>query len=174
MPAKTKCDPKTVQAIPDDQALLLAEANVNPRTGFATDYLNHFNEAIMLLELLADVPECLEDFFAWRPKTYDEHFAASTSKHHEVARAAYAGADPELREQFDALATSMNEILMATREVMRQDARDRGAHAIADLAVRWVKPLLFRARAVINGTDPEDPAQATGAPQTAVDALFSR
>jgi hypothetical protein len=29
-------------------AAVLKAANINPKTGLATDYLNHFNEAIML------------------------------------------------------------------------------------------------------------------------------
>jgi hypothetical protein len=35
----------------DEEARIarLRAANINPRTGLATDYLNHFNEAIMLL-----------------------------------------------------------------------------------------------------------------------------
>jgi hypothetical protein len=41
----------------------LAKANINPTTGLATDYLNHFNEAIMLLDLVATVPDCLPDLF---------------------------------------------------------------------------------------------------------------
>lgn len=36
----------------------LRVANINPRTGLATDYLNHFNEAVMLLEMVPDMPEC--------------------------------------------------------------------------------------------------------------------
>lgn len=40
----------------------LRVANINPRTGLATDYLNHFNEAVMLLEMIPDMPECAEDF----------------------------------------------------------------------------------------------------------------
>ena len=36
----------------------LAAANINPRTGLASDYLNHFNEAVMLLDLLQQAPEC--------------------------------------------------------------------------------------------------------------------
>ena len=171
MTAAAKGDPTNLRAQPDDEACLIA-ANVNPRTGFATDYLNHFNEAVMLLELLAETPECLGDFFAWRPKKYDEHFAASKSKHRQVALAAYAGADPELRGQLDTLADSMNEILMATREVMRQDLPNN--IAIADLAVRWVKPLLVRAAAVINGTEVQTAAGADTAAQTTVDALLAR
>jgi hypothetical protein len=156
-------------APPDDEACLIA-ANVNPRTGFATDYLNHFNEAIMLLELLAEMPECREDFFAWRPKKYDEHFAASKSKYRDVAIAAYAEADPVLRQQLDTLANSMNEILLATREVMRHDISSDSAIAVADIAVRWVKPMVLRAGAVINGTEAEHRAIN---PQSAVDALLA-
>ena len=33
--------------------------NVNPRTLLATDYLNHFNEVLMLIELVPDDPERL-------------------------------------------------------------------------------------------------------------------
>ena len=36
--------------------------NINAATGLATDYLNHFNEAIMLLEMLASAPEFRDDF----------------------------------------------------------------------------------------------------------------
>src|SRR5688572_27793033 len=129
----------TGQAPLDDEACLAA--NVNPRTGFATDYLNHFSEAIMLLELMRDVPECRDDFFAWRPKKYDEHFAASKFRYRDVAIAAYSKADPALRRRLDWLANSMNEILMATREAMSKDLSAGSATGIADLAVRWVKPL---------------------------------
>src|SRR2546430_6889957 len=55
----------------------LKAANINPRTGLATDYLNHFNEAVMLLEMIPDIPECAEDFLQWRPLSYAEHFTAS-------------------------------------------------------------------------------------------------
>ena len=61
-------------------AARLAEANINPATGLATDYLNHFNEAIMLLEMLSSCPDCRDDILAWRPMSYREHFEASGFK----------------------------------------------------------------------------------------------
>jgi hypothetical protein len=153
----------------------LIEANINPRTGLATDYLNHFNEAIMLLEMFAELPECRDDFLAWHPKKYDEHFAASNSKHRDITIAAYAEADPELRQRLDTLADCMNEILAATREVMRKGLSESAATTVADIAVRWVKPLVARAGAVINGTEAENGAAGRNvAPQTAVDALMAR
>ena len=51
--------------------------NINPATGLSTDYLNHFTEALMVLEMVRDMPECIDDLRAWQPKTYTEHFAGS-------------------------------------------------------------------------------------------------
>ena len=53
----------------------LAAANINPKTGLASDYLNHFNEAIMLLDLLPTTPECIVELIGWEPMSYEEHFA---------------------------------------------------------------------------------------------------
>src|SRR5580698_1252656 len=88
----------------DDGAVALADANINPATGLATDYLNHFNEAIMLLEMVSSCPECLEDFLGWRPMSYREHFVASRFTGRDLAIAAYDAADPDLRNCLDALA----------------------------------------------------------------------
>src|SRR3979411_3541707 len=67
------------------RAAQLRAANINPRTGLATDYLNHFNEAIMLLEMIPDMPECAEDFLLWYPLSYREHFMASNFKARDLA-----------------------------------------------------------------------------------------
>jgi hypothetical protein len=75
-------------------AARLADANINPATGLATDYLNHFNEAVMLLEMLSMCPDCLDDFRGWRPLSYREHFEASRFKGRDMAIAAYDGAEP--------------------------------------------------------------------------------
>jgi len=38
-----------------------ADTSINAATGLSTDYLNHFNEAIMLLDMLRDAPDCRDD-----------------------------------------------------------------------------------------------------------------
>src|SRR3984957_1359619 len=81
----------------DARAAQLRAANINPRTGLATDYLNHFNEAIMLLEMVPDMPECAEDFLGWQPLSYREHFTASNFKARDLAIAAYEAADTAVR-----------------------------------------------------------------------------
>src|SRR5881227_3877479 len=95
------------------RAAQLRAANINPRTGLATDYLNHFNEAIMLLEMIPDLPECAEDFLTWRPLSYAEHFMASNFRARDLAIEAYDSADAKIRAQFDHITDNMTSILTA-------------------------------------------------------------
>ena len=137
---------------PDEaRAAQLRAANINPRTGLATDYLNHFNEAIMLLEMVPDIPECAEDFLAWHPLSYAEHFTASNFKARDLAIEAYDSADEGIRVQFDNLTSSMTSILTAVRDAMRTAHHDRTRAMLAGQAIGWVKPLVAQAGGVING-----------------------
>jgi hypothetical protein len=147
----------------------LAEANINRLTGLSTDYLNHFNEAIMLLEMLKMAPECRDDFLAWQPMSYSQHFAASSFKHRELAILAYETANPAIRRELDTLADTMTEVLMAIREALLSDPPSDASDMLADRAVAWLKPLVARAGAVINGAD-----IAGDPPQAMVDALMRR
>src|SRR6267154_3595020 len=99
--------PPPTGRIDEARAALLRAANINPRTGLATDYLNHFNEAIMLLEMVPDIPECAEDFLAWTPLSYAEHFVASNFKDRDLAIEAYEMAEPNIRTEFDKLTDNM-------------------------------------------------------------------
>jgi hypothetical protein len=154
-----------------DRARLI-EANINPITGLATDYLNHFNEAIMMLELAMQVPECIDDFCAWQPLSYREHFAASRFKERDLAIAAYEHSDPALRRRLDELADAMNTILLATAAAMQQAGPDALA-MLAEDALGRLRPLVGRAGAVIHGAETAAAeASEADASQAAVDALF--
>src|SRR3954467_2817296 len=104
--------PKPRPAAPDRaRAAQLRAATINPRTGLATDYLNHFNEAVMLLEMIPDMPVCAEDFLGWHPLTYRAQFMASNFKARELAIEAYDSADAIIRAEFDNITTAMTAIL---------------------------------------------------------------
>jgi hypothetical protein len=149
----------------------LADANINPVTGLATDYLNHFNEAIMLLEMLADCPDCLEDFLRWEPMSYRDHFVASRFKGRDLAISAYDAADPDLRVCLDMLADTMTAVLEATRAALRSGMPPEAAGALAERAAAGLRPLVARAGAVING---EPDAKLPATPQATVDGLMNR
>jgi hypothetical protein len=153
MPSVARTTQSQSRAGLDDQSwiALLRAANINPRTGLATDYLNHFNEAIMLLEMIPDMPECAEDFLSWRPLSYTEHFRASNFKARDLAIAAYEAANAGIRAEFDNVTSAMTSILSAVIEAMRDAQADKTRARLAEQATGWVKPLVTQAGGIING-----------------------
>jgi len=151
-PAPPDC-PTSRPTGPDQAAWAarLLAANINPRTGLATDYLNHFNEAIMLLEMIPDIPECAEDFLGWQPLSYAEHFTASNFRDRDLAIEAYQIADNGIRTEFDSVTSTMTSILTAVGAAMREVRQDKTRATLAGQATLWVKPLVALAGGIING-----------------------
>ncbi|NVN87357.1 MAG: hypothetical protein HXX15_14855 [Rhodopseudomonas sp.] len=147
--------PLRVDAEGAARAAELAAANINPKTGLATDYLNHFNEAVMLLEMIPDMPECSEDFLGWQPLSYAEHFHASNFKARDLAIEAYDSADARIRADFDSITDTMTSILTAVGAAMRDVRQDSTRAKLAEQAADWVKPLVARAGGIINGQGSE-------------------
>jgi hypothetical protein len=149
--------PTPRRAAPDEaRAAQLRAANINPRTGLASDYLNHFNEAVMLLEMIPDIPECAEDFLAWYPLTYREHFMASHFKARDLAIEAYDSADAIIRAEFDNITAAMTSILTVVGAAMREARQDKTRAMLAAQATGWVKPLVALAGGIINGGSEAD------------------
>ena len=102
----------------------LIAANVNPDTGLATDYLNHFNEVIMLMEMLPDMPDCVEDVLAWEPLDYCSHFEMSALKDKDIAVLAYQSAPQAVKAHLETL------VMQASRGSRHWCLRERlGARA---------------------------------------------
>jgi hypothetical protein len=152
----------------------LIEANINPTTGLAHDYLNHFNEAIMMLELRTAIPEWKDHLLAWQPKTYPEHFNSSRLKHRALAVTAYESASAETRQKLDDLATAMNAILLSLRERLRIKKTEPISADLAGAATAHLKVLVARAGAVINGGAVGEEEALAGNPQSVVDALLDQ
>src|ERR1700753_3241161 len=151
--------PTPLSACPDPdeaRARKLVAANINPRTGLATDYLNHFNEAVMLLEMIPDMPECAEDFLAWSPLSYAEHFTASNFRARDLAIQAYESAAPEIRADFDQMTETMTSILREVSSAMRAAVQDTPKAKLAEQAIGWVKPLVAGAGGGIHGGSEAD------------------
>ena len=157
---------------PDVDTVALTDARINPATGLATDYRNRFNEAVMLLDMLSSCPEFRDDFLAWEPMSYREHFRLSRFKTRDLAIAAYDKADPNVRNSLDTLAVTMTIVLEATRAAMDDvDRRPETVAALAGNAIGWLKPLIARAGAIING---ESDGEIVPTPQEVVDRLMKR
>ena len=164
----------TSAAAPSANSVSRGGLNINSDTGLCTDYLNHFSEAIMALEMLSAVPESLDDFLAWQPRSYTEHFAASNFRNREAVIAAYHAADPATRQSLDTLVDSMHAMLTATRAVMGVGNSVSAALPLAESALASLKPMVARASMVINGRSDNSREVEADAVQSAVDALLQR
>jgi hypothetical protein len=128
--------------------------NVNERTLLATDYLNHVNEIIMLLELVPDAPECLEDCRAWQPMSYVEHFQASSIADRDLAIEAYAFSPPEFRANFDRLTLEMHRVIagaLASLDAALAQGDEPRARRVVELAVGALKTMVDQASSTIHG-----------------------
>ena len=61
---------------------------VNPISGLAYDYFNLFNEVVMIVEQLPQMPELFEELMAWRPIAYEDYFAKSQLRNSASAEGA--------------------------------------------------------------------------------------
>ncbi len=144
---------------PDEAAL--RQANVNPETGLATDFLNLFNEYIMLAELVADGSmdhDVLED---WLPIDYETHFARSGFAGAEVVLAAYRSLDCSARHAFEQAVGQLIDLIL-----VHQDTDPPPAELIGQ-----IQHQRDRVAALISEPAETVSAEAEDA-QAAIDALF--
>lgn len=131
-------------------------SNISAASLLATDYLNHFNEIIMLLGMVPDMPEIIEECTAWQPKGYTDHFADSGFRDKELAIAAYEHVPRRFKVPFEETIEQMNRVVeSAVGKVMAANTEgDPEAAAFkAQTASRLLQHLLDCASAIIHGSD---------------------
>lgn len=87
---------------------------INPDTLLATDYLNHFNEVMMMIEMLPDVPDMLPDCVGWERKTYPEHFLKIGLDYGPLAAEAYNHVPHSIKNPFELTIAQLNAVIGLT------------------------------------------------------------
>lgn len=161
---------------------LVEGTTINGTTLLSTDYLNHFNEIVMMLELAVDMPDVLEEMDAWQPKSYARHFHDSGFSHKELAVAAYEHAPAEFRAPFDqtiaAIETMISEALPRARELLSGPDTEAARHHVLSMTHN-LRALIERASAIVNGEQVADDLDGAGTAhekvmeQNDIDALFA-
>lgn len=139
--------------------------NVNDVSLLATDYLNHFNEALMLAELVMDMPDMLEEFIDWVPCSYKDHFAVSGIADKELAIEAYAFSPPEYKQPFEITIRQLDtEIMSLQRRLDTNEGINDGqnARAAAEYQCQIIRELIDNAGAIINGKLRDAQMQSSG------------
>ena len=146
----------------------LSQANLCPRTGLATDYLNHFNEVAMLIGVLPDMPEAADEVLSWKPCSYAEHFRRSGFRARELAIAAYEAADPAVLACFEAERAVVEGLI---QEAQRRISEDVDFATFAKASSSALYEAISALGAVIAGEEERD---AAFPPAQTVESLFAR
>ncbi|WP_158809206.1 hypothetical protein [Beijerinckia sp. L45] len=167
---------KTSQQLAATLRAQRASALINPASGLANDYLNLFNEIVMLVEQLPNVPELIEDIMAWRPKSYLDYFESSTLPGSAAALAAYKQLDARSRRDFETIIDDLDRratgSVAAVRRKFKAQPDDQGESLaiICERAGANIREALDKATMLVNhGT-----VTGTDAVQERTDDLMAR
>lgn len=150
----------TPAAGPDDEKFLamrekIKGSNIDEKTLLATDYLNHFNEIVMLLEMVPDMPEILDDVKAWQPKSYKDHFRDSTIADKDLAIEAYDHVPAIYREPFEQTIQQINTMIASSIERLEKNIEEGQAEILkvnAQNFSRLIQRSMDVASAIIHGS----------------------
>lgn len=130
-------------------------SNINPTTLLATDYLNHINEIVMLIEMVPDMPEMLDECREWQPKSYKEHFRDSGFSDTDLAIAAYDHVPDEYRQPFEATIAQINDLVSRTLDELADSVENDDPDKLrvkTDNRLNALRELVQTAISIIHGT----------------------
>lgn len=88
---------------------------VNPASGIANDYLNHFNEVLLMIENLPILlPEMVDDLLRWKPISYTEYFLHSNLPESAEALRIYTTLDEHFRTDFELMVDMLDGIVIGS------------------------------------------------------------
>ena len=129
--------------------------NISQQSLLATDYLNHFNEIVMLFEMIPMMPEIAEEARQWEPKSYQQHFRDSSFSDKDLAIEAYDHVPTCFRRPFEDVVAALNQLVPQSLDRIEQAAQEdpEKATEIANDASRRMQILMDKASAIIHGSN---------------------
>ncbi len=133
-----------------------AAALVNPVSGLANDYLNVFNELVMLVEQLPSMPDLIDVVVAWRPISYQAYFAKSSLPGRQAALDHYETLSADIRRDFEDVVADLDRCATGSVAAIRLCLRRGGDDQEATLAMLCEKasatmhPLLAKAADLVD------------------------
>ncbi len=155
-PLNMGANPEAASADSEEFRASLEGTCISPQTFLANDYLNNYNEVVMLLEMVPDIPEVLEDLKDWTPVTYIEHFENSGLSENQLAIEAYERAPQRFRRPFDGTIEQMKLVIVSSVSRVQKAiaaGEEVGLRAIAVRAAQVVGKLIDVAGAIVHGSE---------------------
>jgi hypothetical protein len=133
----------------------VAGTNISAQTLLATDYLNHFNEIVMLIDMVADMSDLIADCKDWQPRSYQDHFRDSGFSDRALAIEAYDHVPSRFREPFEETVAQLNRLVAEAVHRIEDAINLNDPELVAarcHAASRGLQRLMDVANAVIHGS----------------------
>lgn len=111
----------------DDSLEVRASALVNPKSGVANDYLNHFNEILLLIENLPVLlPDMIDEIMAWRPVSYREYFTHSPLPGSAAALEVYETLNEDFKQDFEGMVRLLDSMILHSIKIIASNRKEDG------------------------------------------------
>lgn len=130
--------------------------NIYPNTLLCTDYLNHFNEIIMLLEMVPDMPDMLEECKEWQPASYKQHFKEVVFSDSALAIEAYDAVPECYKIPFENTIAQMDYLVLKALEHCSNDVENADMEKLSrhvNVTLDALKQFIEIASAIIHGSN---------------------
>jgi hypothetical protein len=151
-------DPNEVQAasaVGSDEPLSACvpgqwDAGLGSHSGLSTDYLNHYSEILMLIEMASEDESIVAEIAGWQPIGYREYFLKSPLRHAASALAAYDRLGTEPRAAFARQMEALDKLTQAAILALQPPCHRQNVLLIAEAIGPAIRRQIDRAAAFLN------------------------
>jgi hypothetical protein len=141
--------------------------------GLSNDFLNHYSEALMLIEMAADDPAIGAELQEWRPIGYRAYFASSELRRAAAALAAYDALPERRRQAFERLVASMDTLATMAVFALQPPSTPESIPWIVEATAPALRELIAKAAAFLNsGGQDLAPDRAADEAQAVIDRII--
>jgi hypothetical protein len=159
------------EAIAEAPGGALPPGPVADKTGLSNDYLNHYCEALMLIELAAFDEGVVADLAGWRPVDYRAYFEASPLRRADAAIAAYDALPAIRRAAFEEMIEALDKLTQSAILALQPPCHASTVALIGEVIGPAIRRLLDQAAAFLNSGGVAEPHSDFDA-QALVDQLI--
>jgi hypothetical protein len=120
------------------------------RHGLSTDYLNHYSEILMLIEMASFDEAVVAEIAAWQPIGYRDYFLKSPLRRAAAALAAYEALPTDRRTAFEQVLQALDKLALAAILALQPPCHPQNVVLIGEVIGPAIRRLIDRAAAFLN------------------------
>jgi hypothetical protein len=103
---------------------LIVTSIVNPKSGLANDYLNVYNEVLLMIENLPIMPEIIDEIINWKSISYKTYFENSKLTESQIALGKYINLHQEIKKEFDGMISKIDETTQSVINQLKNNTKE--------------------------------------------------